>query len=313
MSNIHQVLNKTQQAELHRGCHPYHPGWQTAYGYVPSEGAGIVFCALFAVSMFAHIVQFSWKRTWWMCVFPVGCLVELMGWAARTWSSRCVYNQNAFLMQISTLIIAPTFFTAGIYILLGRFIQIFGRESSILSPKAYLWIFCTCDIVSLVVQALGGGLASAAFAKEGGDTTPGSNTMVGGVLFQLASITVFVICAGDFLRRVKKMGVLRTASVSFILLMIAMVISVLCIYVRSIYRTIELLQGWRGYLITHELYFIVLDGAMMVAASAVFNLVNPGWLLDSVKGATLPESRSATELTEPKPEPEYYRESSQWI
>lgn len=126
MSNIHQVLNKTQQAELHRGCHPYHPGWQTAYGYVPSEGAGIVFCALFAVSMFAHIVQFSWKRTWWMCVFPVGCLgmkvldnamlfwmlisslVELLGWAARTWSSRCVYNQNAFLMQISTLIIGES-------------------------------------------------------------------------------------------------------------------------------------------------------------------------------------------------------------
>lgn len=74
MSNIHQVLNKTQQAELHRGCHPYHPGWQTAYGYVPSETVGIVFCALFAASLFVHIVQFSWKRTWWMCVFPVGCL-----------------------------------------------------------------------------------------------------------------------------------------------------------------------------------------------------------------------------------------------
>jgi hypothetical protein len=74
MSNIHQVLNKTQQAELHRGCHPYHPGWQTAYGYVPSEGAGIAFCALFAVSMVIHIVQLSWKRTWWLCVFPIGCL-----------------------------------------------------------------------------------------------------------------------------------------------------------------------------------------------------------------------------------------------
>ncbi|CAG8156763.1 unnamed protein product [Penicillium olsonii] len=311
MSNVHQVLNKTQQAELHRGCHPYHPGWQTAYGYVPSEAAGIVFCALFGASLLVHVVQFSWKRMWWLCVFPVGSLVELIGWAGRTWSSKCVYNQNAFLMQISTLIIAPTFFTAGIYILLGRFISIFGRQSSVLSPKAYLWIFCTCDIISLVVQAVGGGLASSAFAREGGNTDPGSNTMVGGVIFQLASITVFVICAADFLRRVSKMGVLRTASVSFILLMLAMVISVLCIYVRSIYRTIELLQGWRGYLITHELYFIVLDGAMMVVASAIFNVVSPAFLLDSVKVATLQDDRSATELTEPKPE--YERESSSWI
>jgi hypothetical protein len=207
--------------------------------------------------------------------------------------------------------LAPTFFTAGIYILLGRFIQIFGRESSSLSPKAYLWIFCTCDIVSLVVQAVGGGLASSAFAKEGGDTTPGTNIMVAGVIFQLASITVFVLCAANFLRRVKKVGVLRTASFSFVALMLAMIVSVLCIYVRSIYRTIELLQGWRGYLITHELYFIVLDGVMMVVAVAVFNIVNPGWLLDSVNGATLPESRSAAELTERKPE--YEEETSQWI
>jgi hypothetical protein len=135
--------------------------------------------------------------------------------------------------------------------------------------------------------------------------------MVAGVIFQLASITVFVFCATKFLRRVKKMGVLQTASLSFITLMGAMVVSVLCIYVRSIYRTIELLQGWRGYLITHELYFTVLDGVMMVVAGAVFNIFNPGWLLDSVKGATLPKSRSATELTESKPE--YEMERSQWI
>lgn len=129
------------------------------------------------------------------------------------------------------------------------------------------------------------------------------------MIFQLVSITVFVVCAVDFLRRVKKMGVLRTASLSFILLMAAMVISVLCIYVRSIYRTIELLQGWRGYLITHELYFIVLDGVMMIVACAVFNLLNPGWLLRSVKGATLSESRSAVQSTEFKPEND--RERSQ--
>lgn len=152
-------------------------------------------------------------------------------------------------------------------------------------------------------------MASSAFAKQGGDTAPGSNTMVAGVIFQLVSITVFVVCAVDFLRRVKKMGVLRTASLSFILLMAAMVISVLCIYVRSIYRTIELLQGWRGYLITHELYFIVLDGVMMIVACAVFNLLNPGWLLRSVKGATLSESRSAVQSTEFKPEND--RERSQ--
>ena len=35
----------------------------------------------------------------------IASIVELIGWVGRTWSSRCVYNQNPFLMQISTLII----------------------------------------------------------------------------------------------------------------------------------------------------------------------------------------------------------------
>ena len=59
----------------------------------------------------------------------------------------------------------------------------------------------------------------------------------------------------------------------------AMVLSVLSIYVRSIYRTIELSQGWSGYLITTERYFIALDGSMMVVAVGIFNFFHPGWLL----------------------------------
>lgn len=43
---------------------------------------------------------------------------------------------------------APTFFTAGVYVILGRQIQILGRQVSPLSPVLYLWIFCTIDVIS---------------------------------------------------------------------------------------------------------------------------------------------------------------------
>ncbi|KAE8382569.1 RTA1 like protein-domain-containing protein [Aspergillus bertholletiae] len=268
---------------LSRSCHPIINGMDTAYGYEPSLAAGIVFLVLFGLSMIVHTVQLTWKRTWWCAVFSIGCLTEVLGWAGRTWSSKCPYNMTAFLMQISTLIIAPTFFTAGIYVLLGRFIQILGRESSILSPKMYLWIFCTCDIISLVVQAIGGGMASSETNKEGGDTAPGTHVMVAGIVFQMFSITVFVVCAADFVRRVIRRRLLQNMSGSIAPLFAAMVFSVLCIYVRSIYRTIELSQGWSGYLITRERYFIALDGAMMVASVVVFNIFHPGWLMPSTK------------------------------
>ncbi|KAL3434459.1 RTA1 like protein-domain-containing protein [Aspergillus tetrazonus] len=283
--------------QLQTGCHAYIDGIGTPYGYVPSLAAGIVFLVLFGLTMVGQAVQFAWKRTWWCAVFAVGSLTEVIGWAGRTWSAECPYNTNAFLMQITTLIIAPTFYTAGVYVLLGRFIELLGRDSSILSPRVYLIIFVTCDIISLVVQAIGGGMASVAAAQENGNTTPGTNIMVAGIIFQMASITVFVLCAADFVRRTLARRLLQNYTKTIVPLLAAMVFSVLCIYVRSIYRTIELLEGWSGYLITTERFFIALDGSMMVLAVAIFNLIHPGWFLpESGHGGKGGEDGSFTEL-----------------
>ncbi|KAJ5234681.1 RTA1-domain-containing protein [Penicillium citrinum] len=278
--------------KLSVGCHAHLSGYRTSYDYIPSKGAGIVFCLLFGITFIAHIVQFTWKKTWWCSVFAIGSAVEVLGWAGRTWNADCPYNSTAFMIQISTLIIAPVFYTAGIYILLGRLIKIFGPESSVLSPKLYLWIFCTCDVVSLVIQAAGGGMASSASGGEG-DTAPGTNTMVAGIVFQLVSISVFVYFAFDFLRRATRAGLLsigKMNSVNYIIF--AMIISIVFIYIRSIYRVIELAQGWTGYVMTHEVFFIILDGVMMVVAVGIFNIFHPGWLLPSESDFMLPKHQS---------------------
>jgi RTA1 like protein len=187
--------------------------------------------------------------------------------------------------------LAPTFFTAGIYILLGRFISLLGRESSLVRPALYLWIFCSCDFLSLVIQAVGGGMASEA-NEAGGDTKPGTDIMVAGIVIQLASITVFVFLALEFLRRTIRQDIIRSMKRTMVPLLCAMVLSILAIYVRSVYRTIELLQGWTGYLITTETYFVVLDGAMMVLAVVVFNVIHPGWFMPTKKEVKLATSTS---------------------
>ncbi|KAL4786159.1 RTA1 like protein-domain-containing protein [Aspergillus varians] len=282
------------QEQMQSGCYAYVEGYDTPYGYQPSLAAGIVFLVLFSLTMVGQMVQMIWKRTWWCSVFLIGSLTEVIGWAGRTWSAQCPYNSPAFLMQITTLIIAPTFYTAGVYILLGRFIQILGRDSSLLSPRVYLIVFVSCDVISLVIQAIGGGMASSEADKEDGDTAPGTHTMVAGIIFQMASITVFVFCAADFIRRTLRRRLLDPLKGSVVPLLAAMIFSVVCIYIRSIYRTIELLQGWDGYLITTERYFIALDGAMMVLAVAVFNFIHPGWLLPDATGT----ARSKVEVEE---------------
>ena len=222
-------------------------------------------------------------------------LGELIGWIGRASSSHCPYSTVLFEMQLATLIIgttalllleaetklivvAPNFFTAGCYVILGRLIDRLGRQYSLISSKLYLYIFCGCDVISLVIQAIGGGRAAAAFNTVNGDTKPGTDTMVAGIIFQLASITVFACFFALVLWKAR--GKLHgTKSNRDFLIIAATGFSITLIYIRSIYRTIELLQGWRGYLITRERYFIALDGTMMLLAVAIFNVVNPGvWL-----------------------------------
>lgn len=203
----------------------------------------------------------------------------MIGWASRAYAAKCPYNSGAFLAQEITLIIAPVFFSAALYVLLGLLIIDLGRASSFLSAKWYTIIFCTCDVVSLVVQAVGGAFAST--ADTDAQQVRGTHIMVAGIAFQLGTMTLFGLMMGDFIRRIesRRLGMREAVTNRLKLLLAAILVSFLMIYIRSIYRTIELAQGWSGYLITHEGYFIGLDAAIMVVAVAVFIVVDPALVM----------------------------------
>ena len=178
---------------------------------------------------------------------------------------------------------APTFFTAGAYVILGRIISILGRKTSPISPVLYLWIFCTIDVISLVIQAVGGGLAAVAFnSTPEGDTDIGTNIMVAGIDFQLASVVVFSVLFFVVLYRataVLHLSILKIDR-NLQVLVFATSFSILLIVMRSIYRTIELAGGWTGPVIETERYFLALDGAPMAAAVIIFNIFHPGALIN---------------------------------
>jgi hypothetical protein len=172
--------------------------------------------------------------------------------------------------------LAPAFFAAGIYVILGRLIRTFGSHISPIAPNTYLYIFCTVDLISLVVQAVGGGVAATAFEKtppENSET--GTHIIVAGILFQLASIMVFsVLFVYVVIKGLRSRGeILKQKKIQYVIA--ATIFSVVVLVIRSIYRTIELLQGWNGYLLNTERYFIALDGTMMILFVGVFNFVQP--------------------------------------
>ncbi|KAJ8456941.1 hypothetical protein ONZ51_g11824 [Trametes cubensis] len=259
------------------------------YGYDPTEWICILFVVLFGCATVLHVGQAIRSRLWWL--FPTACLAgvgEIIGWAARVKSSEDPYQINPYLIQITSTIIAPTPLIAANFIILGQIIQRIGPDYSRLSSKWYTIVFLSCDIIALIVQAVGGAKASLAL-KQGTDPNPGGHIMLAGVSFQLAALVIYVILASEFLLRYaydhpfkrRSQTPLRVDRVDkkTKLIIFGLGIEAVFLFIRSIYRTAELTDGWRGKIITTEVYFNVFDATMIVLAMFTLSVFHPGHML----------------------------------
>ena len=245
----------------------------SVYGYQPLLAIGIVGVILFTLSTIVHMYQMITSRMWWLVVLILGGITEIIGYSARIYSWYDDTNLNAFLAQTVTLIIAPSFVSAALYVVFGLIINIIGRQYSILPPKWYTIIFVICDLISLIIQAVGGGQAAVA-AQTNADTTNGTHIMVAGICFQMLTMSIYVLLVVIYIFRISKEKVKLTSKIKIFIS--GMSIITLMIFIRCIYRTVELLGGWNGYIITHEVYFACLDGLPMVITFIAFNIFHPG-------------------------------------
>ena len=224
-------------------------------------------------------------------------------------------------MQIVCLTIAPAFMAAGLYLTLSRIVTTFGPENSRIAPLSYPRIFIPCDVLSLVLQALGGGMASVA-SHTGKNVDPGDHIMVAGLAFQVFTLLLFILLCSDFalktLRRWKKMGQAALdpthaklrGSWAFQGFLGALSLATLCIFIRSIYRVAELGEGWEGALIKNQHLFIGLEGAMVLVAVFALNLFHPGYCfregydmpvakkIKGKKGQEVPEEKNTSSRDE---------------
>ncbi|KAJ7871061.1 RTA1 like protein-domain-containing protein [Mycena leptocephala] len=268
------------------------------YGYTPTEYVCILFVALFGFSTLLHIGQAIHYRMWWLFLSAIlAGILETVGWGGRLWSFKSPQIFEAYEIQIVCTVMGPTPLAAANFIVLGRIINRLGPVYSRLSPKLYTILFLCCDIVSLVVQAVGGGMAATA-VNENRDPTKGGNIILGGIVFQMVTIAVYVLCATEFLLRYLRNRPIGHGSEQapsttvplgrkMKLLVYALVFNTTCLFIRAVYRVIELSDSWSGRIITTQAYFNVLDGAMITLAILTLNVAHPGQLL----AAPTPDAR----------------------
>lgn len=192
-------------------------------------------------------------------------------------------------MQIVCLTIAPAFFAAGIYLTITRIVITIGESNSRIKALSFPRFFIPCDFISLLLQAIGGGMASVAANNHKSPET-GDHIMVAGLGFQVLTIAIFILICLDFAIRTRRNAgsgphgpsthigdASLRSSPKFKGFLVALALATVCIFIRSIYRVIELAQGWEGELIKNQRYFIVLEGVMVLVAVLALNLFHPGW------------------------------------
>lgn len=132
-------------------------------------------------------------------------------------------------------------------------------------------------------------MAASAF-QDDKDTQSGTNIMVAGLAVQVFSMTLFMVLCTDFFIRVRRAqkseDIVLDSEFAHIRekkimpqFLIAVAICTILIYIRCIYRLVELAQGWLGYLITHEPYFLVFEALIMFIGVFALTLVHPGFIL----------------------------------
>lgn len=129
--------------------------------YLPSLGGNIFFLLLTYLFVFAQIWLGIKYRTSSVCL----CMLAGLGLESTGYIGRILLHSNPFyrpyfLLYLVCLTLGPVFFAAAIYLCLGRIVVIVGDEISLLRPRTYTFVFVACDVLSLLIQAIGGIIAS---------------------------------------------------------------------------------------------------------------------------------------------------------
>ncbi|KAL7756862.1 hypothetical protein ACKLNR_013855 [Fusarium oxysporum f. sp. zingiberi] len=282
----------------------------TTYGYRPNLGGNIFLAVLFGIAFVANIVLgIRFRIRAYAIVLSLGCLAQVLGYVGRVGMYFQPFNAIPFQAQICCLIIGPAFNSAAVYLMLKHIVALFGAKWSVLKPKWYTIIFITADVVSLVLQAVGGGItATSDFRTDKDRIEMGNNIMMAGIAFQVVTLSIFAILAALFC--VRRMRALTTnplegnslqawRTLRFRLFLGGLTTAFMAIYIRCVYRIAEMRGGWGNKLMREQIPFIIFESVMILIATLSQTILHPGyffpWFVDQTP--KLDAESSFTELS----------------
>lgn len=247
-----------------------------------------------------------------MLAVGIGIFGEMVGYIGRLIMHQNPWSNAGFETQICCLVLAPSFLAAGIYLTLKHMVLYCGPEYSRLKAKWYPWIFIGSDLGSIIVQAIGGGVAaSAKNSTNPALLTAGDALIIAGIALQAVTMSVCGAVVVDFVLRRRKArtaelkteagaetegtldvnldaptlanDALTRSPLRFKIFCWAIGFSFFTILIRCVYRIPEMAGGWGNPRMRDEPVFLGLDGAMVAMASIAFTVAHPGLMFPPMR------------------------------
>ncbi|GFF83605.1 protein RTM1 [Aspergillus udagawae] len=264
------------------------------YFYHPSLGASVLFTIIYIIpllyqSYMTFIVprKAQTARTKYFIPAVVGAALEVAGYALRCASVQKPADVSLYAVSNTLIVIAPVFVCASLYMLLGK-LEVNCADGSVKKPANFLlrgsgrwlpWMFLSLDILAVLTQGSGSGIASSGNWK-GSTKDTGIGVLIGGLVLQIVTFAAYLAIMVWFHWRATVQGHQLPHGVQMV--MKGVYIAGFCIMLRSIYRVFEFAFGINSYTFTHEWPLYVLEAVPMLVALMVLGWFHPArWLAKS--------------------------------
>lgn len=258
------------------------------FGHRPSLIAGFVFVAVASLAILANIgIAFKARRHYGFVIsMVIACGMSVAGWIARYVGARDPWLMWPWVQSTWALSLAPTYIAIAIYPLLAVIVSVVGEEHSPLSPKVINAGFLSSELIALVLQLVGFGVAFRDVHRNtlnvNAETYAGARIVMAASALQL--LTLLLAIALMALVGLRAVGARRSPKVAslartFFVCVCAIVATMAVLAGRLGYRVALLSGGFRGAIARNWILFIVFDGAAVAFAIVTLTALHPSFFL----------------------------------
>ncbi|KAI9329220.1 RTA1 like protein-domain-containing protein [Zopfochytrium polystomum] len=266
----------------------------SAFHYEPSVAAAAAMVAVFFVAFVLHLFFTVRHKAPYMISLTVGCIVESAGFGARILAHDSPFDAGTYAVQQTLILFPPVFYAATLYLVLKHIILAVDPSLSPLKPKLISVVFVGFDVLSFFVQ----GGASGIIVSAGTNLNTlniGIKVLIVGLMIQVVSFLGFLALGAAFYFRARAAGRADPRSEQWLPIFGVEAVCGVLVFVRSVFRVIELWEGFDGTIAKIEWLMYVFDPGFMAVVVYLLAWYHPGRTLGGsrrlgVDGAEAQES-----------------------